>query len=138
MRELYNLLRDKKVVIYPHTAGARSARLAAAIAALPEQTRTPLQEQMLHQHERGECIGCTTQGVPVDATGRDVMFRYEPNGFAAPPEYCDCPKGQQYQRWVEQQRARRMTFSGFKTISVTYATSLDLPVSFLPLQQVGR
>jgi hypothetical protein len=72
---------------------------------IPEQERTPLQMRMLQQHERGECIGCTRQGIPVDSNGNDLPLRVEPNGFAAPPEYCDCPKGQQYQREVKHRRA---------------------------------
>jgi DNA replication protein DnaC len=98
-------LRTKNVVRHPHTAGSRSASLAARIAALPEQERTPLQERLLLQHQQGECIGCTRQGVPIDMYGNDVLFRYESNGFASPPEFCDCPKGQQYQQWLEQRRA---------------------------------
>jgi DNA replication protein DnaC len=98
-------LRARDIARHPHTAGSRSTRLAARIAALSEQERTPLQERLLRQHEQGECIGCTRQGVPMDMSGNDVVFRYEPNGFASPAEYCDCPKGQQYRQWLERRRA---------------------------------
>lgn len=98
--------RTRNIVRHPHTAGARSARLAASIVALPEQERTPLQERLLHLHKQGECIGCTRQGVPTDMSGSDVLFQYEPNGFASPLEYCDCPKGQQYRHWLERRRTQ--------------------------------
>lgn len=98
--------RARNIVRHPHTAGSRSAHLAVSIAALSEQERTPLQERLLRLHEQGECIGCTRQGVPTDISGSDVLFRYEPNGFASPSEYCDCPKGQQYRRWRERRRMR--------------------------------
>jgi IstB-like ATP binding protein len=99
-------LRSRNIIRHPHTAGVRSARLAATIRALSEQERTPLQERLLRQHQHNECIGCTRQGIPIDMDGRDVVFRYEPNGFASPPasEYCDCPKGQQYRYRVDQRR----------------------------------
>jgi DNA replication protein DnaC len=89
----------------PHTAGERSTKHALAIMARPPESRTPLQERMLQQHEHGECIGCTRQGIPVESDGNDVPLRYEPNGFAAPPGYCDCPKGERYQRETEHRRA---------------------------------
>ncbi len=99
-------LRTRNILRHPHTAGVRSAALAASIAALQEQERTPLQERLLRQHQQGECIGCTRQGVPMDMSGSDVLFRYEPNGFASPLEYCDCPKGQQYRHLLERRRVQ--------------------------------
>jgi DNA replication protein DnaC len=99
-------LHTRDIARHLHTAGLRSARLAAWIAAVSERERTPLQERLLLQHKQGECIGCTRQGVPMDRYGNDVVFLYESNGFASPPEYCDCPKGQQYRQWVERRRAR--------------------------------
>ncbi len=97
--------RKGSFVKHPHTAGRRSASHASEIMAIPEPERTPLQSRMLQQHERGECVGCTRQGIPVDSNGNDLPFRAEPNGFAAPPEYCDCPKGQQYRREMKRRRA---------------------------------
>jgi len=98
----------RDITKHPHTARLRSTRLAASIAALSQQKRTPLQERLMRQHEEGECIGCTRQGVPINMYGSDVVFRYESNGFASPPEseYCDCPKGQQYRQWLERRRER--------------------------------
>jgi DNA replication protein DnaC len=61
--------------------------------------------RLLQQHERGECIGCTRQGIPVDSNGNDLPFRPQPDGFASPPVYCDCPKGQQYQHEMQHRRA---------------------------------
>ena len=87
-----------------HSAAQRSARLASTIAAIPEHQRTPLQARLLAQHEQSECIGCTRQGIPTDEYGNDVQIRYEHNGFAYPPEYCDCPRGQRYQQEMEQRR----------------------------------
>lgn len=97
-------MRRRPMSHHLHTAGQRSARLAARIAALPTEVRTPLQERLLRQHEQGECIGCTRQGFPLESTGNEVPFRYEPDGFASPLDYCDCPKGQHYRRRVEQRR----------------------------------
>ena len=99
-------LRVRNIVRHPHSAGLRSTQLAANIAALSEQERTTLQERLLRLHEQGECIGCTRQGVPTDMYGNDVLFQYEPNGFASPPDYCDCAKGQQYHYWLERRRAQ--------------------------------
>lgn len=96
--------RGRSFVPHTHTAGQRSARNAAFIMALPEHERTPLQARLLHLHEQGECIGCTRQGVPINSDGNDLRFRAEPTGFAAPSEYCDCPKGQLYQREMERRR----------------------------------
>jgi DNA replication protein DnaC len=95
----------RDIARHPHTAGSRSTHLAARIAALSGQERTSLQERLLRQHQQGECIGCTRQGIPTDMFGNDVVFHYEANGFASPPEYCDCPKGQQYRQWLERRRA---------------------------------
>ncbi len=97
--------RQKGTVMHPHTAGERSTRHALSIMAVPPEARTPLQAHLLQQHEQGECIGCTRQGVPLDSNGNDVPFRYELNGFAAPPAYCDCPKGKNYQQEMERRRA---------------------------------
>lgn len=99
-------LHARDVACHPHTAGKRSVRLARSIAALAEWERTPLQQRLLEQHNRGECIGCTRQGVPTDMYGNDVAFVYEPNGFAAPKAYCDCPKGDLYRQQIEQRRTR--------------------------------
>ncbi len=96
----------RKITLHPHTAGARSSRLAERIAALSEQERTPLQQRLLEQHNQGECIGCTRQGVPTDMYGNDVALTYEPDGFAAPGVYCDCPKGELYRQQIEQRRAQ--------------------------------
>lgn len=98
-------LRGRSFAKHPHTAESRSARHAAMIMVLSEQERTPLQARLLQQHMRGECIGCTRQGIPIDGNGNDLRFRPEPNGFAVPLEYCDCPKGQSYRREMEQRRA---------------------------------
>lgn len=104
---IFDRMPERSFAKHPHTAGQRSARHARAIRAIPEPERTPLQARMLQQHDRGECIGCTRQGIPVDSNGNDLQLRSEPNGFAAPPEYCDCPKGQQYQR---EMKHRRVTY----------------------------
>ncbi len=98
-------LRTRDIARHPHTAGKRSARLAKSIAALSEQERTPLQQRLLELHNQGECIGCTRQGNPTDMYGNDVALIYEPNGFAAPKAYCDCPKGELYRQQIEQRRA---------------------------------
>jgi DNA replication protein DnaC len=99
-------VRARVITSHTHTAGSRSTQLAARIAALTEQERTPLQRRLLQQHEQGECIGCTRQGVPMDMYGNDLIFRYESNGFASPVEFCDCPKGQVYRQRRERQRAQ--------------------------------
>ena len=97
--------RHRSLIRHPHTAGERSARHVQKIMKLSEHQRTPLQVRLLQQHLRGECIGCTSQGIPLDSHGNDLPLRPEPNGFAEPAEYCDCPKGQRYQQEMERQRA---------------------------------
>lgn len=102
---IFDHMPERSFVKHPHTTGNRSAKHASAIMALPERERTLLQSRLLQQHMQGECIGCTRQGIPIDSNGNDLPLRSEPNGFAAPPEYCDCPKGRQYQREMQHRRA---------------------------------
>lgn len=104
MQQIFQQVNERNIVRSPHTAGERSVRHATRIAALGEHERTALQARMLHRHEQGECIGCTRQGIPLDSAGNELSFRYEPNGFASPPQYCDCPKGEQYRLWIAQRR----------------------------------
>ncbi|GCE45702.1 IstB-like ATP binding protein [Thermosporothrix hazakensis] len=89
-----------------HDAGERSEAIARQIRAIPESLRSPIQRQMLLQHERGECIGCTRQGRPQNADGYETPLVYEASGYAAPPEYCDCEAGKQYERFIQRERER--------------------------------
>src|SRR2546423_4710123 len=101
---LRSRLRRSITSLSPRLPGQRSEVLAQRILAIPEKQRTFLQRRMLQAYEQGDCISCNQHGNPFGIDGKELPVACEPNGFAAPVEFCDCADGVRFQRRIERQR----------------------------------
>src|SRR5689334_11169521 len=145
--DLRSRLRRSMTSLAPRLPGQRSEVLAQRILAIPEKQRTFLQHRMLQVYEQGDCIGCNHHGNPLGIDGKELPVACEPNGFAAPIEFCDCADGERFQRRIERQRkeytqrnirSRQMYVQrlfGLSSITPTSTQEITLdtwPVVFIP------